>query len=179
MAKILLLIAQKGFQSIEYADTKRELEAVGHVVLTGSAAEGTAVSHVGEEVHVDVALRDVKAADYDAIFAIGGPGALSSLDNGDTARIFIEAKAEGTMPYGAICIAPRILASAGVLRGIHATGWNNDGKLESIFSNTGTPYAHLPVVVDGRVVTADGPLSAKAFGKKINEVLSSAEKKKA
>lgn len=172
MATILLLIAQKGFQSIEYADTKRELEAAGHVVVTGSVTKGVATSHLGEDVPVDVALPDVKAADYDAIFAIGGPGALSSLDNKDTLRIFNEAKAEGTMPYGAICIAPRILASAGVLSGLHATGWDEDAKLESIFSNNGVLYTRGSVVVDGRVVTADGPMSAKEFGKKINEVLS-------
>jgi protease I len=172
MAKILLLIAQKGFQSMEYADTKRELEAAGHVVVTGSVFQGVAVSHMNEEVPVDVALVDVKSGDYDAVFAIGGPGALASLDNKEVSRIFNEAQAEGTMPYGAICIAPRILASAGVLKGLHATGWNNDDMLESIFLNNGVEYTHLSVVVDGRVITADGPMSAKDFGRKIHEVLS-------
>ena len=172
MAKILLLVAQKGFQSLEYGDTKKELEAAGHRVVTGSATQGVAVSHMGEEVPVDVALPDVKAALYDAIFAIGGPGALVSLDNEEVARIFDEAKAQGAMPYGAICIAPRILAKAGVLDGLHATGWDEDAKLESIFSDNGVLYTRLPVVADGRVVTADGPASAKAFGRKINEVLS-------
>jgi putative intracellular protease/amidase len=172
MANILLLVAQKGFQSLEYGDTKKELEAAGHTVTTGSVTQGVAVSHVGEEVPVGVALHDVRVGLYDAIFAIGGPGALLSLDNEEVARIFTEAKAQGAMPYGAICIAPRILAKAGVLEGLHATGWDNDGKLESIFSNNGVLYTRLPVVADGRVVTADGPMSAKGFGRKINELLS-------
>lgn len=172
MANILLLVAQKGFQAMEYGDTKKELEAAGHTVTTGSVTRADAVSHMGVQVPVDIALPDIKAARYDAIFAIGGPGALVSLDNEEVARIFAEAKAQGEMPYGAICIAPRILAEAGVLRGLHATGWDNDGKLESIFSNNGVSYTHLPVVADGRVITADGPMSAKAFGEKINEVLS-------
>lgn len=177
MAKILLLIAQKGFQSKEYADTRAELEAAGHVVITGSVAEGKALSHMNEEVEVNVALADVKAADYDAVFAIGGPGALSSLDTGEVARIFSEAKEEGDMPYGAICITPRILASAGVLSGLHATGWDEDGKLEHIFSENGVLYARLSVVADGRVITADGPMSAKEFGRTINEVLSQSKEK--
>lgn len=160
---------------MEYADTKRELEAAGHVVITGSAAKGIAFSHMNEEVPVDVALADVKAGDYDAVFAIGGPGALASLDNEETARIFREAKEQG-LSYGAICIAPRILAKAGVLRGLRATGWDEDGKLESIFSNNGVEYFRSPVVIDGRVATADGPVSAKEFGRKINEALSRGEK---
>lgn len=179
MANILLLIAQKGFQSKEYADTKLELEAAGHTVVTGSALKGVAVSHMGEEVAVDVALADVKAATYDAVFAIGGPGALASLDNEETARIFNEAKEGGILSYGAICIAPRILAKAGVLTGVHATGWDSDGKLESIFSNNEVAYVRSPVVADGRVVTADGPMSAKDFGRKINEVLSGGGQEKA
>lgn len=160
---------------MEYGDTKRELEAAGHSVLTASVTREAAFSHMNEETPVDVALADVKAADYDAVFAIGGPGALASLDNEETARIFTEAKERG-LSYGAICIAPRILAKAGVLRGLHATGWDNDGKLESIFSNNGVAYSRSPVAIDGRVVTADGPASAKDFGKKINETLSRGEK---
>lgn len=171
MAKILLLIAQKGFQSKEYADTRAELEAAGHVVFTGSFAKGVAFSHMNEEVPVDAALAEVKAGDYDAVFAIGGPGALASLDNEETRRIFTEAK-EKELSYGAICIAPRILAKAGVLRGLRATGWDEDAKLESIFSHNGVVYSRTGVVTDGRVVTADGPMSAKEFGKKINEALS-------
>jgi len=171
MAKILLLIAQKGFQSKEYADTKQELEAAGHLVVTGSVTEGKAVSHMNEDVHVDIALSRVNAADYDAIFAIGGPGALLSLDNADVSRIFNEAQAQGMMLYGAICIAPRILAKAGVLKGLHATGWDEDAKLESIFSNHGVMYTHKPVVVDGRAITANGPIAAKEFGRMICETL--------
>jgi protease I len=171
MAKILLLIAQEGFQTKEYHDPKRVLEAAGHTVVTASVDTGRATSNVGETTGIDLALRDVRVGDYDAVFAVGGPGALISLDNADTLRIMQEAEAREGMPYGAICISPRILAKAGVLNGKKATGWDNDEKLSEIFATHGVHYDRAPVVVDGRVITADGPTSAEAFGEAILTVL--------
>lgn len=174
MANILLLVAQDGFQTMEYGEPKRILEAAGHHVVTGATEAGTARSNVGEEVIVDMPLRDAHAQDFDAVFAIGGPGALKHLDNAETARIMTEAK-EGNKFYGAICVSPRILAKAGVLSDVHATGWNGDGKLESIYMNAGVIYDKLPVVIDGKVVTADGPLSASGFGEAIKNLLAKTE----
>lgn len=171
MAKVLLLIAQEGFQTKEYHDPKRVLREAGHTVTTASKEKLAAISDAGDGVQVDCALRDVKVEDYDAVFAIGGPGALKFLDNDETVRIMKEAKAREGMPYGAICISPRILSRAGVLRGKRVTGWNNDAKLESILNNGGAIYERAPVVVDGRVVTADGPASAEEFGKAIVRLL--------
>lgn len=171
MANVLLIVAQEGFQTKEFHDTKRVLREAGHNVISASIEKGIAVSHEGVEVPVDVALRDVRAEDYDAVFAIGGPGALKFLDNDEMRHVMREVEGCAGMPYGAICIAPRILSKAGVLRGKRATGWNNDGKLESILSNGGARYEHLPVVTDGRVITADGPSSAEAFGHAIAAIL--------
>lgn len=172
MATILLLIAQKCFQSKEYSDTKRTLEDAGHTVVTGSNERGFARSNMDEDVAVDVALRDVHISDYDGVFAIGGPGALTSLDNGETVRIMTEAKAGGTIPYGAICIAPRILLKAGLLEKVRVTGWDNDGKFGTLCENGGAIHELRPVMCDGRVITANGPQSAKEFGEAICRALS-------
>lgn len=171
MAKVLLLIAQDGFQTKEYHDPKRVLEDAGHIVITASMDGGTAISNIGEKTPVDLALRDVSINDYDAVFAIGGPGALKFLDNKDTARIIKAVEAQGEMPYGAICISPRILAKAGVLRSKKVTGWNEDNKLEGILNKGGAIYEKAPTVTDGRVVTADGPASGEAFGRAIVRLL--------
>jgi putative intracellular protease/amidase len=168
MAKVLLLIAQEGFQTKEYHDPKRVLEDAGHSVITASVDGGVATSSAGDKTFVDLKLREVKIGDYDAI---GGPGAPKFLDNDETARIMTEALAREDVPYGAICISPRILAKAGVIHGKKVTGWDNDGKLGEVFEDAGAIYEHAPVVVDGRVVTADGPGSAEDFGKAIAKLL--------
>lgn len=171
MAKVLLLIAQEGFQTKEYHDPKRVLDAAGHMVTTASVDGGVAISNIGEKTRVDLALRDVHVEDYDAVFAMGGPGAIKFLDNDETARIMKDAEAREGMYYGAICISPRILARAGVLRGKKVTGWDGDGRLAGIFEKTGVLYERAPVVTDGRVVTADGPASAEEFGRAIVRTL--------
>lgn len=169
--KVLLFVAQKGFQSKEYFDTKQELEHAGIRVTTVAPSRSEAVSHMGEGVIPNLALSEVKLADYDGVFAIGGPGALEHLDNEETARIFKEAQAMGNYPYGAICISPRILAKAGVLTGKRATGWDSDGKLQDIFDQYGVIRVKEPVVADDIIVTADGPAAAHDFGKKIVKVI--------
>ena len=171
MKKVLLLVAQKGFQSKEYFDTKYELEHAGVRVVTVALSREVAVSHMGEEVVPDLALSEVKISDYDGVFAVGGPGALEYLDNEETVRIFKEAQQLSNYPYGAICISPRILAKAGVLTGKRATGWDNDGELQDIFDRHGVIRVKEPVVADGMVITADGPAAAHDFGKKIVEIV--------
>lgn len=171
MKKVLLIIAQKGFQIKEYSDTRIELEAGGIVVVTAAPVRAPALSHKNGEVMPDLALSEVKLADYDGVFAIGGPGALEYLDNQETARIFKEAQKLGNYPYGAICISPRILAKAGVLKGKYATGWDDDHNLGAIFEKYGVIREDEPVVVDGVVITANGPIAARDFGKKIVEAV--------
>ena len=171
MAHVLLLIAKDGFQTTEFNAPKRILEDAGHKVSVASDGAGIATSNIGEETTVDLVLTDVHAKDYDALFVVGGPGALLHLDNQETIRIVQEAKQQEAMHYGAICIAPRILAKAGVLEGLRVTGWDNDGKFESICGNGGCIYVPEPVVIDGRVITGNGPDAAEEFGRAIVAVL--------
>src|SRR3989344_3060982 len=56
--KVLLLVAQKGFQVKEYFDTRTELEAKGIAVVTGAPLLAPALSHKDGEVMPDIALAD-------------------------------------------------------------------------------------------------------------------------
>ncbi len=167
MAKILFLVAQTGFQTKEYNDSKNALTLAGHTVTTASRDGGIAVSTADESIETDLKLPDVLVADYDGVFIIGGPGCLTHLDTEETVRIMREAKENEKIIYGAICIAPRILAKAKLLSGVHITAWDNDGKLGTICESGGCVHDLRPVVRDGRVITANGPQSAKDFGETI------------
>lgn len=68
----------------------------------------------------------------------------------------------------AICVAPAILAKAGVLSGKKATSWS--GAVDDL-KNGGAIYVNEQVVRDGQLITADGPSAAASFAKKIIEVL--------
>ena len=173
MVKILLLVAQVGFQSKEYGDPKRVLTLAGHTVVTASRDGGIARSTQDEEIMTDIKLADVVTIDYGGVFAIGGPGCLTHLDNAETVRIMREAKESAEILYGGICIAPRILAKAGLLSGVRITGWNQDGKLGAICDNGKCIHEPRSSLRDGRVVTANGPQSATEFGEIIVSALSS------
>ena len=164
--KVALVVAHEGFQPIEYGEPKKMLETAGVTVVTVSDQPGTAVSKVGDSVAVDVSLSDMNPSEYDGIFLIGGSGALKHLNDIKTHEVMKKAAASNR-PWGAICISPRILAEAGLLQGRHFTGWNHDNELEKIAMSAGAWYARESVVVDGTLITADGPESAKEFGEAI------------
>ena len=171
MKPILLVIAHEGFQPVEYDVPKRALLTSGFEVKTASDLLGTAISAIDqEEAEVDLTLDSVAVSDYDGIFFIGGPGALEFLNNEKSYRVIREAAKECKV-WGAICISPRILAEAGVLKGRKATGWDDDGELVGILSGVGAEYIKEPVVVDGNLITASGPAAAEEFGREIVRVL--------
>ncbi len=171
MKPILLVIAHEGFQPVEYDVPKRALLTSGFEVKTASDLLGTAISAIDqEEAEVDLTLDSVAVSDYDGIFFIGGPGALEFLNNEKSYRVIQEAAKECKV-WGAICISPRILAEAGVLKGRKATGWDDDGELVGILSGVGAEYIKEPVVVDGNLITASGPAAAEEFGREIVRVL--------
>lgn len=172
MAKpILLIIAAVGFQPTEYHNTKRALERAGLTVVTVSDQAGKAVASDGQSVIVEKGLDAVMIDQYEGIFLIGGPGALEHLHTPAVMQLMGQAVRIG-MPYGAICISPRILAEAGLLTDKRATGWNEDQRLPGIFKKGGVRAAlDQDVVVDGMAVTATGPRAATAFGEAIARVV--------
>jgi protease I len=171
IAKILMLVAADGFQAMEYANTRKVLEGAGHTVLVVSDKPGKARDHMGNTINVDLTLSQVHNLDeYRAIVLVGGPGALEHLDRDITYRI-IQRAVENNLVVAAICISPRILAKAGALVGMQATGWDEDGKLQEVFDKHAVIYLKQPIVTDGLRVTARGPKEAEGFGKAILELL--------
>lgn len=170
-SSVLLIIASQGFEATEYHDTKKAIAAAGFPVVTGSDKPGHAIANNGSKVAVEISLDTVDHNDYAGIFFIGGPNALEHLDNSISYKIAQDAFYQNK-PIGAICIATRILAKAGILHGKYATGWNEDGKLPQLYEEYKILY--LPaekVIVDGNVITATDPSVAHDFGVHIVEML--------
>ena len=188
---VLLIIASEGYQPTEYGHTRKALEAAGIRVLVASDAEGTAhakpITHIPKEcdskcakdlqerdafetVEVNIDLTAVDINNYDGIFIIGGPGAMQFLDNQALYKIMRDFAKTGK-PYGAICVSPRILGNAGLLEKKNATGWNGDQQLEELFAQFKADYIKQSVVIDGLLITADGPHAAAEFGGAIVKLL--------
>lgn len=168
--KIVFVVAHTGYQPIEYAVPKKLLEQSGFQVMTASDQSGTATAVDGTTTEVDLLISDIKSADYDGIFFIGGDGALEHLDNHASYTALQNAAAAGKA-FGAICISTRILAKAGVLQGKQATGWNGDSALGDLYQEHEVSYVPKEVVVHGMIVTATGPSAAREFGERIIALL--------
>ncbi len=167
---IVLVVASNGYQPIEYEVPRNFLQKEGWNVITASDQAGIAVASNKSTTSVDLMVSEINLVDYNGIFFIGGSGALKCLDNQISYDLIMKAHDLG-VPYGAICISPRILAKAGALRWRHATGWNEDKKLEQIFAQNDATYEPVPVVIDGKIVTAEDPKAAEQFAQAILRVV--------
>ena len=167
--KVAMIIAFKNFKDEEYFTPQRILEMGGAEIKVVSDKLGTALGVDGGEAEVDTELSDLEVSEFDAIVFIGGPGALEHLDNEDSYRIVKDAVEQNKI-LAAICISPTILAKAGVLQGKKATVWTssvNKGP-KKVLEENGAEYQDKDVVVDGNIITANGPGVVKEFGEDIH-----------
>jgi len=164
---IAMFIAFQGFRDEEYIEPRKALEAAGHRVTTVSTARGEARGKFRLTAQVDKTVDEIKAADYDALTLVGGPGALEHLDNPKVHALFREAAAQGKL-IGAICISPVVLAHAGLLEGRTVTCFP-DGAAE--VEKGGGKYTGSDLEIDGKLITANGPVPAKKYGAALAEAL--------
>lgn len=164
--KVVMIIAPKDFRDPEYFVPKSVLEKAGVTVLTASNTD-MAVGAEGGRVKTDMKVADV-GPNYDGVVFIGGIGA-SCYFNDPVAQKLAQTYNKAGKVVAAICIAPSTIANAGVLKGKKATSFPSQSFN---LASKGAQVVNAPVVVDGKIVTANGPAAAEEFGKKILAALS-------
>jgi len=163
MEKVLMVVAPNNFRDEEYQKPKAVLENAGYQIVTASKGVQTAKGMLGATAMVNQDLDQVKVADYTAIVFVGGTGASVYFNDQTVLKLAREAVEQGKV-VGAICIAPSILANAGILQGKNATCFSSEA--ENLRAK-GANYTGQSVTVDGNIVTANGPGAAQDFGQKI------------
>jgi protease I len=165
--KILMIIAQQNFRDEELLIPKKLFEKEGYSVVIAGTSLKPAKGMLGAVVTPQILIDQVRVDEYDAIVFVGGVGAKEYFNHPLAHKIAREAVSKNKI-LAAICIAPRILAEAGVLKGKKATVWVSEGKT---LEEKGTHYTGKPVEVDGNIVTASGPQAAEEFAKIIIKLL--------
>ena len=169
--KVVMIIASQNFRDEELLEPKAIIESVGNDVTVASSSLSQSVGMLGAKVKPDITIKDINVNDYDAIIFIGGSGASEFWQDATAHKIVHDTIDKGKI-LGAICIAPVILAKAGVLKGKKATVWQSEkGRLTA----EGSTYTGAPVEIDGKIITANGPTSARAFGNALLRALSDEE----
>jgi protease I len=164
---ILMVVAPKDFRDEEFLEPKKLFSAAEAQVTVASKGTDEAVGKLGAAVKVDKDLSEVSAADFDAVVFVGGPGSAVYFDDPTALKLAKEAHEAGRV-VGAICIAPSILANAGLLNGRSATAFPSE---EQNLREKGADYTGEPVTKDGKIITANGSQAATSFAKEILGVL--------
>ncbi len=169
--KVLFVICQEDFRDEELAHPREEVSAGGAETVVAAREKSPARGMLGAVENPDLRIRDARAADYDAVVAVGGRGTPEHLWNdGDLHRLLREARDAGKV-VGGICLSGATLAVAGVLKGVEATCYETDASRKEM-EKAGAVFVRKPVVVSGKIVTANGPPAARDFGKALVSAIS-------
>ena len=169
MAKILMIVAQKGFRDEELLVPKEVLETEGHTVKIASMTRGKASGAKGLVIDPHMAVYEANPEFFDAIIIVGGPGAHALAEREEVLELVRQMNGKGRV-VAAICVGPLTLANAGVLAGKEATVFPDRESIRRL-RDSGASYRTGPVVQDGNVITADGPHSAGEFGRAVADAL--------
>jgi protease I len=169
LASVLVIVPQDNFRDEELFETKDAIETAGHAVVLASHSPGLCCGTKGGTANATTSIDSVDG-NMDAVVFIGGPGARSFFTSPAAHRIAREAHHAGKI-IGAICIAPVILANAGLLRGRRATVFPTE---VANLASSGVHVQRPGVVTDGNIITASGPDVARAFGMTLLRALSRA-----
>ncbi len=167
MSKLLMIVPPERFRDEELFQTKEELDEAGHETVLASTKLGICTGSRGGSFYSSIVIGQINPDDFDGVIFVGGGG--SKLLFSDEVAIHIAQRmhSQGKL-VAAICLAPVILANAGVLAGKKATV---AGTEANTIESRGATYTGPGVTVDGSIVTANAPKSSRLFGQKINEVL--------
>lgn len=161
-----LMILAEGFEEIE-ALAVVDILRRGLVKVTLAALDFKLVDGAHDiMVKADCLLETLPEFDYDMIILPGGSKGTDNLQDSEVVTNLIKRfDVEGKW-IAAICAAPRILDHIGLLKGKKATSYP-ETKAEMHHAT----WVDEAVVVDGKIITSQGPGTALEFGFKLLEVL--------
>ncbi|MCK4859085.1 MAG: DJ-1/PfpI family protein [Candidatus Omnitrophica bacterium] len=165
--KVLMVVAHQDFRDEEYQEPREILENAGVELTVASSKTGIIYGSYGLTAQADILLNEVNSKSYGCVIFVGGMGSSEYFDNPKAHLIIGEMFAQKKLVC-AICIAPNTLAQAGILKGKRVTAYPS---VKNDLIKQGAIYSGKDVEVDGNIITANGPQSAKRFAETIIEKL--------
>ncbi|MBF0409530.1 MAG: DJ-1/PfpI family protein [Candidatus Riflebacteria bacterium] len=170
--KVALVIAPENFRDEELMVPMTTLNKAGFDTMIASSNTGSAKGMLGKVVIVQETIEKLSADDLAGLIVVGGSGSPKHLwDNKSLLDLISKIYKQGK-PVGAICISPPVLGRAGILKNKKVTVWKDEGAIADLKKN-GAEYIGGECVVDGLIVTADGPTSAERFAGEMLKLLTS------
>ena len=170
MAKIYEFLAE-GFEEIEALAPVDILRRGGHDVHTVSVTGALWVtSSHGITIKADMLFEETNLDDADLLLLPGGMPGSVNLNAHEGVRLAVLAQDERGKRIGAICAAPMVLGSLGLLQGRRATC---SPGFETYLD--GAEYTAELFTVDGNIITGEGPAATLPYAYEILSILSGEE----
>lgn len=170
MNKKVAILATNGFEESELKSPLEAMKKAGFEVDIVSEESGTIkawdVDNWSNSYDVDKTLDQVSAKYYNALVLPGGVINPDKLRRNEDALIFIRDFFKQKKPVAAICHAPQLLISAGVVEGRTLTSFFS---IKQDLKNAGALWVDKEVVVDEALVTSRNPGDLEAFNAKVIE----------
>ena len=171
MASVLVPLAQ-GCEELEAVTVVDLLRRAGIGVVTAGLDDQPVRASRGVVLIPDATLDEALKQQYDMVVLPGGLPGADYLNEDDRIRSLLTDMAQNNRYTAAICAAPKVLASVGLLGGRRATSF--PGVLDEF---PAIDYRTEAVVEDGKVVTSRGPGTAMDFALVLIEKLVGADKR--
>ena len=172
MSKILFIIAPRNFRDEELLEPQKIL-SVNNTVVIASLMKGACTGMLGARVFATTTTKEVlaKISEFTAVVFVGGSGS-NVYHNDIIAHEIAKNTVANNKILAGICWGVITLAKAGVLTGRKMTGWvSPSGEEKEIFAENKALFQDKDVVVDGNIVTANGPQAAHEFGLEIKKLM--------
>ena len=157
--KKIAILSGPDYEDMELQYPLYRLKEEGaEVVVVGIGAE-TYKGKKGYPVTVDAQITDLNATNFDAVVIPGGY-APDHMRRSDDLLAFVREIHDQGKTVAAICHAPWVAVSAGILKGRRATCVP---AIKDDVMNAGAEYVDEPVVVDGNLITSRRPDDLPVF----------------
>ncbi len=169
--KTIAILATDGFEEIELAGPKKELEQYGatvHLVADKTKITSWKKKQWGHVFEVDKLIANTSSEGYDALIIPGGVINADKLRRSKKAVEIIQSFNNENKLIAAICHGPQLLIEAGLVKGKTVSGHH---AIKTDLINAGANYEDLSVAADNNIVTARGADDVPSFLKKIIGIL--------
>ena len=165
MKKVLVALAP-GFEEIEAITVVDILRRAGARVTLAGTVAGPVEGSRGVSVLPDALIDQVDDAEFDLLVLPGGQPGTDNLQKNETVKSIIQNMHQAQKKVAAICAAPIVLQSAGILKDAVVTSHPSVRERLSDIK-----YSEERVVVDGNIITSRSPGTALEFSLKLVEIL--------
>jgi protease I len=170
--KVLMVVPHTQFRDEEFFEPKKILEDEGATVTVASSSVRTCYGIQGGVVAAERAIGDAKADEFDAIVICGGSSVPDFFWNDKKLQELSAAMSAAGKVVAAISLSTVVLARAKLLAGKQATVYFLPEAIHELKS-AGATYVSEPLVVQDKLILAEGPQESKRFGEAIRTALAS------